>query len=234
MVASRCDSGAARTERRCASAQQTTARFAKATARERQTRPHVDRRSRSRETAVLSRAPIMSEGIALSTLPRDVLPPVSERVERLRAALPQIHAVLSGERDAVALEATLACLLWETLPWCNWVGFYRRVEERTLKVGPYHGTMGCLTISFDRGVCGAAARTREIQRVPDVHAFAGHIACDDRSRSELVIPVVDSEGRVRAVLDLDSTLVDAFAEEEATILDALLRETFTDRDEVRW
>jgi GAF domain-containing protein len=176
----------------------------------------------------------MSEGIALAPLARDVLPTESERLARIREALPQIKAVLEGERDAIALEATLACLLWETLPWCNWVGFYRRVDERTLKVGPYQGTMGCLTISFDRGVCGAAARTGEIQRVPDVHAFAGHIACDDRSRSELVIPVFDSEGTVRAVLDLDSTVVDAFGEEEARILDALLRETFTERDEVRF
>jgi GAF domain-containing protein len=216
-----------------ASAQKTTARIAKATARQSQRRPRRDSAHGGAGPRYL-RERIMSEGIELTTLPRDVLPTVSERVARLREALPQIRAVLSGERDAVALEATLACLLWETLPWCNWVGFYRRVEERTLKVGPYHGTMGCLTISFDRGVCGAAARTGEIQRVPDVHAFAGHIACDDRSRSELVIPVVDSEGRVRAVLDLDSTLVDAFAEEEAMILDALLRETFTDRDEVRW
>lgn len=176
----------------------------------------------------------MSEGIALAPLPRDVLPPEHERIARIRAAIPQIKAVLEGERDAIALEATLACLLWQTLPWCNWVGFYRRVDERTLKVGPYQGTMGCLTISLDRGVCGAAARTGKIQRVPDVHAFAGHIACDDRSRSELVIPVFDRAGMVRAVLDLDSTAPDAFGEHEARLLDELLRETFTERDDVQF
>jgi L-methionine (R)-S-oxide reductase len=176
----------------------------------------------------------MSEGIALPPLPRDVLPPLDERLQRLREALPQIRAVLADERDAVALEATLACLLWETLVWCNWVGFYRRVDARTLKVGPYHGTMGCLTITLDRGVCGAAARTKSMQLVHDVHAFEGHIACDDRSRSELVLPVFDREGEVRAVLDLDSTVAAAFSEEEARLLDALLRETFTLRDGVCW
>lgn len=176
----------------------------------------------------------MSEGIVLDPLPRDVLPREQERLARIEAALPQIRAVLEDERDAVAMQATLACLLWETLSWCNWVGFYRRVSERLLKVGPYHGTMGCLAISFDRGVCGAAARTGEVQRVPDVHAFAGHIACDDRSRSELVIPVRDHQGRVQAVLDLDSTVVDAFGEREAEVLDALVRGLFTERADVCW
>lgn len=176
----------------------------------------------------------MSEGIALESLPRDVLLPEAQRIARMREALPQIRAVLDGERDVISLQATLACLLWETLPWCNWVGFYRRVDENTLKVGPYHGTMGCLTIALDRGVCGAAARTKSVQLVPDVHAFEGHIACDDRSRSELVIPVFDADGYVRAVLDLDSTVPNAFGEEESRILDALLRATFTERDELRW
>jgi L-methionine (R)-S-oxide reductase len=176
----------------------------------------------------------MSEAIALPPLPRDTLPPVSERLARLREALPQIQAVLSGERDVVAMQATLACMLWETLPWCNWTGFYRRVDANTLKVGPYHGGLGCVTITLDRGVCGAAARTGKTQRVPDVHAFAGHIACDDRTRSELVIPVRDADQTVRAVLDLDSTLPDAFSEEEALVLEGLLRETFTERDELRW
>ncbi len=176
----------------------------------------------------------MSEGIALDPLPRDELLAEELRIARLREALPQIRAVLSGERNVISLQATLACLLWETLPWCNWVGFYRRVDETTLKVAPYHGTMGCLTISLDRGVCGAAARTKSVQLVPDVHAFEGHIACDDRSRSELVIPVFDADGYVRAVLDLDSPIPNAFCEEESRILDGLLRETFTERDELRW
>jgi L-methionine (R)-S-oxide reductase len=146
-------------------------------------------------------------------------------VSRLAEALPQIRAALSGESDAVALEATLACLLWETFAQANWCGFYRRVAPTMLAVGPYHGGMGCLRIDFARGVCGAAARTGEVQRVPDVYAFPGHIACDDRTRSELVIPVM-SGGQVRAVLDLDSPHVDGFSQAEADLLLPLVRDVF--------
>src|ERR1700722_20384764 len=149
----------------------------------------------------------MSEGIDLEDAPRDVLADAPCRLARLHRAIPQIRAVLEGETDAVALQATLACLLWEAMPQTNWCGFYRRVGPTTLAVGPYRGNMGCLRIDFARGVCGAAARSGEVQRVPDVHAFPGHIACDDRTRSELVIPVM-SGGQVRAVLDLDSPHVD--------------------------
>ncbi|HEX7665328.1 MAG TPA: hypothetical protein VF407_12475, partial [Polyangiaceae bacterium] len=118
----------------------------------------------------------MSEGIDLEELTRDVLAPEHVRLERLERALPQIRSVLEGEDDAVALQASLACLLWEAMPQTNWCGFYRRVGPKMLAVGPYQGKMGCLRIAFDRGVCGAAARTQSIQRVADVHAFAGHIA----------------------------------------------------------
>lgn len=172
----------------------------------------------------------MSEGIDLPPVPRETLLPPAAREARLTEALPSIRAVIAGERDAVALQATLACLLWETLVQTNWCGFYRRVAPTTLAVGPYQGRMGCLRIDFARGVCGAAARTREVQRVPDVHAFPGHIACDSRSRSELVVPVVEG-GELRAVLDLDSPHVDAFSEGEAALLVALMREAF-DRPDV--
>jgi GAF domain-containing protein len=167
----------------------------------------------------------VSEGILLEPVARETLLPEAARVARLRAALPQIRAVVTGERDAVALYATLACLLWEALPQTNWCGFYRRVGERELAVGPYQGTMGCLRIDFARGVCGAAARTKTVQRVPDVHAFPGHISCDARSRSELVIPVVHG-GELRAVLDLDSPHLDAFSEAEGALLKAFVEETF--------
>jgi GAF domain-containing protein len=167
----------------------------------------------------------MSEGIDLEDARRDVLAPVAARLDRLERALPQIRAALAGETDAVALEATMACLLWEALPQTNWCGFYRRVGPSMLAVGPYHGGMGCLRIEFSRGVCGAAARTRTTQRVPDVHAFPGHIACDDRTRSELVVPVAPG-GELRAVLDLDSPFLDAFSAEEATLLEALVRDVF--------
>ena len=174
----------------------------------------------------------MSEGIDLEEAKRDVLATPSARLERLGRAMPQIRAALEGETDAVALEATLACLLWEAMPQTNWCGFYRRVAPTTLAVGPYQGNMGCLRIEFSRGVCGAAARTRTVQRVPDVQAFPGHIACDDRTRSELVIPVV-AGGELRAVLDLDSPFVDAFSAEEASAVESFVAEVFG-REGVVW
>lgn len=167
----------------------------------------------------------MSEGILLPSIPRGSLRAPAERLARLDAASPQIRAALEGEHDAVAIEATLACLLWETLVQASWCGFYRRKDARTLVVGPYQGTMGCLRIDLARGVCGACATTAEVQLVPDVEAFPGHIACDARTRSELVIPIV-SEGAVRAVLDLDSPHLDAFSRHEADRLMALTRDVF--------
>ncbi|HET6331253.1 MAG TPA: GAF domain-containing protein [Holophagaceae bacterium] len=174
----------------------------------------------------------MSEGILLAKVARGTLLPEAGRLARLDEALPQIRAALEGERDEVALEATLACLLWEALPQTNWCGFYRRVGERMLAVGPYQGGMGCLRIAFERGVCGAAARTGQVQRVPDVQAFPGHIACDDATRSELVIPVLDGAGLLRGVLDLDSPQLDAFSEGEAARLEALIEKVF--RGPVIW
>ena len=180
----------------------------------------------------------MSEGILLPPLPRGTLLPASERLGRLHSALPQILSILEGETDSVALQSTLACLLWDALPQANWCGFYRRVGDAELAVGPYQGTMGCLRIPFSRGVCGAAATTGQIQRIPDVHAFPGHISCDDRSRSELVIPIFDSTGMLRAVLDLDSPSLNAFSEEESAVLVELLERVFTRREPgssgVRW
>lgn len=175
----------------------------------------------------------MSEGIVLPHVARGTLLPEAERVARLVEATPQIEAALEGERDAVAIEATLACLLWEALPQANWCGFYRRVADDELAVGPYQGGMGCLRIHFSRGVCGAAARTGEIQLVPDVRLFAGHIACDDATRSELVIPLV-AGGRVTGVLDLDSPHEDGFSRAEADLLERLLGRTLTHRTDVHW
>ena len=167
----------------------------------------------------------MSEGILLRKVARGTLLPEAARVARLREALPQIEAAVAGEADAVAVEATLACLLWEALPQTNWCGFYRRVGDRMLAVGPYQGGMGCLRISYERGVCGACARSGETQRVPDVHAFPGHIACDGATRSELVLPL-RLAGEVVGVLDLDSPHLDGFSEAEARILEELLLRAF--------
>ncbi|HET8657156.1 MAG TPA: GAF domain-containing protein [Longimicrobiaceae bacterium] len=122
----------------------------------------------------------------------------------------QIDAVLAGETDLTAAMATVACLLHNAFPYYFWTGFYRRVGPRELLVGPYQGTMGCLRIDFDRGVCGAAARERRTQLVPDVRLASDHIACDASSASEIVVPVLDPAGELIAVLDVDSDLVDAF------------------------
>jgi L-methionine (R)-S-oxide reductase len=170
----------------------------------------------------------MASTLPLPSLPRETLLSAGERVARLEQALPFILATVEGETDAVALQATLACMLWETLVQANWCGFYRRVAESTLAVGPYQGTLGCLRIEFARGVCGAAARTGRTQRVDDVHAFADHIACDSRSRSEVVVPVVQ-RGRVIAVLDVDSPFEAGFSAGEAALLERLVATLF-DRD----
>ena len=167
----------------------------------------------------------MSEGILLAKVARGTLMPERDRVARLQEALPQIEAAIAGETDEVAIQATLACLLWETLPQTNWCGFYRRVAEGMLAVGPYQGGMGCLRIPFERGVCGAAARTGTTQLVPDVHAFPGHIACDGATRSELVIPIMIN-GRTVAVLDLDCPHLNGFSAAEARILEGLLARCF--------
>jgi L-methionine (R)-S-oxide reductase len=179
-------------------------------------------------TARVSSTRPMSEGIVLPPLARGTLLDERSRIMRLDLALPQIRAAVAGERDAVAIEATLACLLWEALVQTNWCGFYRRTGERLLTVGPYQGTMGCLRIEFERGVCGACARTGEVQLVPDVEKFPGHIACDDRTRSELVVPVIAREGALQAVLDLDSPHHDAFCQAEADRLLSLVRDAFVD------
>jgi len=117
----------------------------------------------------------------------------------LHAAL---DALTAGEADGIANMANAAALLWQYLPDLNWAGFYRMVEGE-LVLGPFQGKAACIRIPVGRGVCGTAAATRETQRVDDVHAFPGHIACDADSRSELVVPLV-RDGVVLGVLDLDS------------------------------
>lgn len=165
----------------------------------------------------------MSEGIDLPRVARGTLLDETARLARFDQALPQIRAALAGETDAVAIEATLACLLFETFVQASWVGFYRCTGDALLTVGPYQGPMGCLRIDFARGVCGACARTREVQLVPDVDAFPGHIACDGATRSELVVPVI-ARGELRGVLDLDSHAPAAFSRAEADRLVALLHD----------
>ena len=125
----------------------------------------------------------------------------------------------AGESDAVANMANVASLLWEYLPEVNWTGFYRVVGDE-LVLGPFAGRPACIRIPFGQGVCGAAAARGETQRVADVHAFPGHIACDAASRSELVVPV-KRDGRVIAVIDLDSPLPARFDDDDAKGIEAL-------------
>ena len=126
-----------------------------------------------------------------------------------------IASLTEGEDDVIALMATVVCELHHSDDRFDWTGFYRVTSPKMLKIGPYQGGHGCLQIPFTRGVCGAAARLGETQLVPDVKAFADHIACASSSRSELVLPVWDRAGTLLAVLDIDSDQFDAF-----TVLDA--------------
>ena len=138
----------------------------------------------------------------------------------------RIRALTHGETDEVALMATLACEIHHSDPRFDWTGFYRVTGPELLKIGPYQGGHGCLVIPFSRGVCGAAARTRTAQLVPDVDAFPGHIACASSTRSELVLPVLGPGGRLIGVLDIDSDQPDAFTQEDATELQRILDDTF--------
>ncbi|MHA6262984.1 GAF domain-containing protein [Arenibacterium sp. CAU 1754] len=138
-----------------------------------------------------------------------------------------IAALTEGESDQVALMATIACEVHHADDRFDWTGFYRVTGPELLKIGPYQGGHGCLTIPFSRGVCGAAARTGQVQLVPDVEAFPGHIACASSTRSELVLPVFDGAGQVIAVFDIDSDQPDAFDERDAAELGGILARVFS-------
>jgi GAF domain-containing protein len=135
----------------------------------------------------------------------------------------QLTLVLEGITDPVAMMATVNAMLYHGFGHL-WVGFYRVVEPgRLLRVGPYQGTLGCLEIEFGRGVCGTSAATRKTVIVRDVEQFPGHIACDARSRSEIVVPVLDAGGTLIAVLDIDSEHLGAFDHNDAAGLERLVR-----------
>jgi len=123
-----------------------------------------------------------------------------------------LEGLVAGETDAVANMANAAALIFETLPEVNWAGFYRNVGDE-LVLGPFQGRPACIRIKFGEGVCGAAAATRQVQRVEDVHAFPGHIACDSASNSEIVLPLV-RDGELLGVLDIDSPSTGRFTEED--------------------
>jgi L-methionine (R)-S-oxide reductase len=137
-----------------------------------------------------------------------------------------IASLTMGETDEVALMATIACEVHHSDDRFDWTGFYRVTGPETLKIGPYQGGHGCLLIPFSRGVCGAAARSGKVQRVADVAAFDGHIACASSTRSELVLPVFAKGGRLIGVFDIDSDQPDAFTCEDADALEAILASVF--------
>jgi GAF domain-containing protein len=162
----------------------------------------------------------------MSYISRDDRP--ADKAARYAELEGEILAVLDGEPDRVARMSTVAAMLADGFDDYFWTGFYvvDPSRERELVVGPYQGTLGCLRIAFGRGVCGVAAETGRTQVVEDVHAFPGHIACDGRSESEIVVPVFDSAGTLIAVFDVDSTRKAAFDPVDAVALERLLARVF--------
>lgn len=145
-----------------------------------------------------------------------------QKIATYERVIGEIEATLIGETDLVAAMVTVVCLLHHAFDSYYWTGFYRRVGPDRLLVGPYQGTLGCLDISFARGVCGACARSRQTVIVADVHQFPGHIACDPNSKSEIVVPVFDRQGELIAVFDVDSDQYNAFDEVDQKYLEQII------------
>ena len=150
------------------------------------------------------------------------IPLTGSKPEQYAQLLEQARALLHGERDRIANAANLSALVCNALPDLNWVGFYF-FDGSELVVGPFQGLPACVRIPLDKGVCGAAARTRQTQRIEDVQAFPGHIACDSASNSELVVPLVDANGALIGVFDLDSPVTARFSVEDQHGLEAIAR-----------
>ncbi|WP_372784224.1 GAF domain-containing protein [Phenylobacterium sp.] len=150
------------------------------------------------------------------------------KAERYAAVAQEIGAVLEGEPNLIARMTTVAAMLAASFDHYYWTGFYvvDTDKREELVVGPYQGTLGCLRIAFGQGVCGTAARSRQTQVVEDVNVFPGHISCDSRSVSEIVVPVVDAEGRLIAVFDVDSETPAAFDRLDAEWLERILQDSF--------
>ena len=145
--------------------------------------------------------------------------PKTEAYEQLNA---HVRAVLEGTTDPIAAMATMSALIHHAFGHL-WTGFYRVVEEdKLLRVGPYQGTLGCLEIVFGRGVCGTAAAERRTVLVEDVDAFPGHISCDARSRSEIVVPILNRNGALVAVLDIDADVPSAFDDDDRRGLERIV------------
>jgi L-methionine (R)-S-oxide reductase len=129
-----------------------------------------------------------------------------------------LDSLFEGETDPVSLMATITCELYQTFEQFHWVGFYRNVGQETLKIGPYQGAHGCLTIPFTRGLCGRCAREKKVLNIPDVTQEPDHIACSATTKSEIVIPITDHNDQILAILDIDSNSPAAFDEIDETNL----------------
>lgn len=147
---------------------------------------------------------------------------MNNKEQQYQETLRRIDALCDGESDRISLMATISCELFHTFGHFDWVGFYRNVGNETLKVGPYQGGHGCLVIPFSKGVCGAAARTREVQNIADVNAIEDHIACSSTTQSELVLPVI-VDGELIAVFDIDSDQLGAFDEIDIHYVEKILK-----------
>lgn len=149
--------------------------------------------------------------------------------ERYREVAQEIASVIEGETNLTARMATVSNILHHAFDHYFWTGFYVVDPDRPdeLVIGPYQGSLGCLRIPFGKGVCGAAAATMKTQLVEDVHAFPGHIACDARSESEIVVPVLDGSGKLIAVFDVDSDRTAMFDETDRDGLEAILKQSFS-------
>ena len=152
-----------------------------------------------------------------------------DKAARYAEVADEIASVLDGETNLTARMATVASMLAASFDHYFWTGFYVVAPDnpRELVVGPYQGTLGCLRIAYGRGVCGAAAETGQTQLVEDVHAFPGHIACDSRSQSEIVVPVFDASGQLLAVFDVDSDRPAAFDRVDQAGIETILKATFS-------
>lgn len=157
----------------------------------------------------------------------------SDKPTTYRELLAQARAMMAGEPDRIANAANFAALLFHALPQLNWCGFYF-FDGRELVVGPFQGKPACVRIALGKGVCGTAATTRLTQRVADVHAFPGHIACDTASASEIVVPMFDGHGHLIGVFDVDSPLPNRFDEDDQHGMEALVEAWIEMNDPTRF
>lgn len=143
--------------------------------------------------------------------------------KKYKEILRSVASLIQDETDRISVMSTISCELYHSFDHFNWVGFYRLVDDETLKVGPYQGTHGCLTIAVGKGVCGKCARDNEVQIENDVTKIPHHIACSSETRAEIVLPVTDADGKVMAVLDIDSIEENCFDEIDERYLEQLCR-----------